>query len=201
VYQWSTGETTPTITVNEPGSYTLEVETFAGCTGVIQFVVSETQIFDITIDVSDFQVYNSIIVTPSDPTINLLYSIDGGLTYQTNGNFKDLAPKYYNLIVKDLDGCNEYNELILIRGVPRYFTPNNDGIHDFWHVNQAENYQGLEVKIFDRFGKLLYQMDQTDRGWDGTYNGVLMPTNAYWYRINYDGAEYLGHFTLIRRNL
>ncbi|MFC4635606.1 T9SS type B sorting domain-containing protein [Dokdonia ponticola] len=200
-YQWSTGETSPTIFVNEAGSYNVGVESLAGCTGNIQFVVTETQIFEISIEVSDFQMYNSIIVTPSDPSLDLLYSIDGGLTYQTHGNFKDLVPKYYNLIVKDLEGCNEYNELILIRGAPRYFTPNNDGTHDFWHVNQATNYQGLEVKIFDRFGKLLYQMDHRDRGWDGTYNGVLMPTNGYWYRINYDGAEYYGHFTLIRRNL
>lgn len=198
-YQWSTGETTPTITVNEAGSYNVALETFAGCTGIIQFVVSETQIFDISIEVSDFQMYNSIIVTPSDTSLDLLYSIDGGLTYQTHGNFKNLVPKYYNLIVKDLADCNEYNEFILIRGAPRFFTPNNDGTHDLWHVNQAANYQGLEVKIFDRFGKLLYEMDHTNRGWDGTYNGVLMPTNGYWYQIAYEGAEYYGHFTLIRR--
>ena len=116
-----------------------------------------------------------------------------------NGNFTNLVPKYYNLVVRDLDGCNEYNEIILIRGAPRYFTPNNDGVHDVWHVNQAINYQGLEVTIFDRFGKLLYAMDYNDRGWDGTYKGILMPTSAYWYRINYEGVEYYGHFTLIRR--
>ncbi|MEP0264388.1 T9SS type B sorting domain-containing protein [Dokdonia sp.] len=198
-YHWSTGDTTPSITVNEPGTYNLAVESLAGCSGVIQFVVTETEIFDISIEVSDFQQYNSIKVTPSDTSLDLLYSIDGGLTFQTNGNFTNLIPKYYNLIVKDLDGCNEHNEIILIRGAPRYFTPNNDGTHDLWHVNEAENYQGMEIKIFDRFGKQLYQMNNRSRGWDGTYAGRLMPTNAYWYRIEYEGAEYYGHFTLVRR--
>ncbi|WP_299682185.1 T9SS type B sorting domain-containing protein [uncultured Dokdonia sp.] len=198
-YQWSTGETTPSIIVDEAGSYNVAVESLEGCTGNIQFNVTETEIFDISIEVSDFQQYNSIIVTPSNTSIDLLYSIDGGVTSQTNGNFTGLVPKYYNLLVRDLEGCNAYNEIILIRGAPRYFTPNNDGTHDFWHVNEAVNYQGLEVTIFDRFGKLLYAMGHNDRGWDGTYGGVLMPTNAYWYRINYEGAEYYGHFTLIRR--
>ncbi len=198
-YQWSTGETTSSIVVNEVDSYNLDVVTLAGCDGKIQFVVTETEIFDISIEVSDFQQYNSIIVTPSDTSLDLIYSIDGGATSQTHGNFTNLIPKYYNLVVRDLDGCNEYNEIILIRGAPRYFTPNNDGTHDFWHVNEAENYQGMEVKIFDRFGKLLYEMDNRNRGWDGTYNGVLMPTNGYWYKITYDGAEYHGHFTLVRR--
>lgn len=198
-YQWSTGETTPSIVVNEVGTYNLDVVTQEGCDGKIQFVVTETAIFDISIQVLDFQQYNAIIVTPSDSSIDLLYSIDGGQTFQNNGHFTNLIPKYYNLIVKDLDECNEYNELVLIRGAPRYFTPNNDGTNDFWHVKEAENYQGMEVKIFDRFGKLLYEMDNRNRGWDGTYNGVLMPTNGYWYKIAYEGAEYYGHFTLIRR--
>ena len=198
-YQWSTGETTPSILVDEPGTYNLDVVSVDGCDGKIQYIVTETAIFDISIEVFDFQQYNSIIVTPSNTSLDLLYSIDGGLTFQNNGRFKNLIPKYYNLIVKDLDGCNEYNELVLVRGAPRYFTPNNDGTHDFWHVNQAENYQGMEVKIFDRFGKLLYEMDNRNRGWDGTYNGVLMPTNGYWYKIAYEGAEYYGHFTLVRR--
>lgn len=198
-YEWSTGETTPSILVDQVGSYNLDVVTLGGCDGKIQFIVTETAIFDISIEVSDFQQYNAIIVTPSDTSIDLIYSIDGGLTFQNNGHFTNLIPKYYNLIVKDLDQCNEYNELILIRGAPRYFTPNNDGTNDFWQVKEAENYQGLEVKIFDRFGKLLYTMDNSDRGWDGTYNGVLMPTNGYWYQIAYEGAAYYGHFTLIRR--
>ena len=198
-YEWSTGDTTPTITVDEPGTYNLAVESLAGCSGIIQFVVTETELFDISIEVSDFQQYNSITVTPSNSSLDLIYSIDGGATSQTNGNFTNLIPKYYNLVVRDLEGCNAYNEIILIRGAPRYFTPNNDGTHDFWHVNEAENYQGMEVKIFDRFGKLLYEMDNMNRGWDGTYNGVLMPTNGYWYKITYDGAEYHGHFTLVRR--
>ena len=198
-YQWSTGATTPSITISEEGNYILEVTTLEGCTGSIQFIVNELGIFDIEIQVNDFQQYNSIVFESNSPDASLLYSIDGGLTFQNSPVFDGLAAGYYNVAVIGDDSCNTINELVLVRGTPRYFTPNNDGFNDFWHVNQALDYQGMEVAIFDRYGKQLFAMDYNDRGWDGTYNGVLMPTSAYWYRINYEGEEYYGHFTLIRR--
>lgn len=198
-YEWSTGETSPTIFVNEPGPYNLEVTTLSGCSGRLQFVVEQVDLFDISVEINDFQQSNSIIVRPSDPTIALLYSIDGGLTYQQNGIFKNLIPDYYSLIVKDLEGCNSINELLLIRGAPRYFTPNGDGFNDFWHVNDAATYPGLTVEIMDRFGKSIASLNNTSQGWDGTYGGQELPTNGYWYHIQYEGESYVGHFTLIRR--
>lgn len=198
-YLWSTGETTSSITVFETGNYEVVVANGAECEDRATFFVVDADAINITYTINDFQQYNSIVITNENNNPNLLYSIDGGLTFQTSPVFNDIAPGYYNLVVTAEDSCNTINELLLVRGAPRYFTPNNDGYNDFWHVNQALDYQGMEISIFDRFGKLLYAMDYNDRGWDGTYGGVLMPTNAYWYRINYEGAEYYGHFTLIRR--
>lgn len=198
-YLWSTGETSPSIFVTEPGPYNLEVTTLSGCDGRLQFIVQEIDLFDITIEVNDFRQYNSIVVTPSDATLDLLYSIDGGLTYQQHGVFDNLIAGYYSLIVKDREGCNAINEILLVRGAPRYFTPNEDGFNDFWHVNKAETYPGLTVAIMDRYGKNLANLTSTSQGWNGTYGGVALPTGAYWYLINYDGQSYAGHFTLIRR--
>lgn len=198
-YQWSTGETTPSITISEEGTYILEVIALTGCRGVIQFTVNEIGLFDVEILVNDFQQYNSIVITNSNPEVSLLYSINGGLSFQHSPVFDGLPAGYYELVILGEADCDRIEELILLRGAPRYFTPNGDGTHDFWHVNNAVNYEGMTVKIFDRYGKLLYQMNNRNRGWDGTYRGKLMPTNAYWYRIEYEGAEYHGHFTLVRR--
>lgn len=200
-YMWSTGETTPSITVFNELTYEVVVTTNSGCFAVINYIVALGTTFEIAVVVNDFQQNNSIVIDNGTTDGSLIYSIDGGLTFQDSPVFENLAAGYYQVVVMGGDGCNTINELVLVRGAPRYFTPNSDGIHDFWHVNQSESYQGMEVKIFDRFGKLLYEMDHTDRGWDGTYNGVLMPTNGYWYQIAYEGAEYYGHFTLIRRRL
>lgn len=198
-YEWSTGETTPTITVDSEGMYFVMLKGFNDCEGTIQFTVTEVGNFELDVQVTDFQQYNSIIATPTDSSLELFYSINGGVTFEDNGNFQGLPAGNYSLVVIGAQNCNEYSQFIEIRGAPRYFTPNGDGTHDYWHVNDARNYAGMVVKIFDRYGKQLYQMNNTSIGWDGVYNGVEMPTNAYWYSIAYEGQEYYGHFTLIRR--
>ncbi len=200
-YEWDTGETTSSITVFEAGNYQLTVFNPAGCMAVSLFTVEAVPQADVEIVVNDFQQNNSIIVTSTDPAAELFYSIDGGLTYQQNGVFNDLPSDKYQLVVIDLEGCNEIRELIEVRGAPRYFTPNGDGVHDFWHINDVESYPGMTVQVMDRFGKNLTSLSSTSQGWDGTYGGVNMPTNAYWYRIDYDGQTYMGHFTLIRREI
>ena len=66
---------------------------------------------------------------------------------------------------------------------------------------------GPEVFIFDRFGKLLKQLDEFDLGWDGTFNGRQMPSSDYWFRLDYERDEQnlivaktiRNHFSLIRR--
>ena len=56
-----------------------------------------------------------------------------------------------------------------------------------------------EIQIFDRFGKLLETMKYYDRGWDGTSNGVDMPTSDYWFKVvRQNGDVHYGHFTLKR---
>jgi large repetitive protein len=83
-----------------------------------------------------------------------------------------------------------------------FFTPNNDGYHDTWNIIGIADNPTAKIYIFDRYGKLLKQLSPTGRGWDGTYNGRPMPSNDYWFRVEYreDGIEkeFRGHFTLKR---
>ncbi|MEO9571577.1 MAG: T9SS type B sorting domain-containing protein, partial [Polaribacter sp.] len=64
-------------------------------------------------------------------------------------------------------------------------------------------YQEINLKIFDRYGKLLKIIDQkTQNGWDGISNGKLLPSNDYWYNavlidINGNIRTKSGHFSLI----
>ncbi|NQY07342.1 MAG: T9SS type B sorting domain-containing protein, partial [Flavobacteriaceae bacterium] len=59
-----------------------------------------------------------------------------------------------------------------------------------------------KLYIFDRYGKLLKQLDPNGIGWDGTYNGNLLPSTDYWFKLNYieDGVEkeFSGHFAMKR---
>ena len=55
---------------------------------------------------------------------------------------------------------------------------------------------------FDRYGKLIKQIDPNGLGWDGTFNKELLPSTDYWFTIEYTKnnitKEFKGHFSLIR---
>ncbi|MCC4212719.1 T9SS type B sorting domain-containing protein [Leeuwenhoekiella parthenopeia] len=85
---------------------------------------------------------------------------------------------------------------------PLFFTPNGDGYHDSWQIQIAGDVRVEGVYIFDRFGKLLKQLDTSNPSWDGTYRGKQMPATDYWYLISYrqgdSVSELKGNFTLKR---
>lgn len=82
--------------------------------------------------------------------------------------------------------------------IPKYFTPNNDGKHDFWKVEDFNN-TIKTIAIFNRYGKLLKQLPSNSPGWNGSFNGKLLDSNDYWYAITLNTGETItGHFTLKR---
>jgi gliding motility-associated-like protein len=54
--------------------------------------------------------------------------------------------------------------------------------------------------IYDRFGKVIAELQGDTSSWDGTYNGNPLPSTDYWYTIRIPEIIkiYNGHFTLIR---
>ncbi|XMO88420.1 T9SS type B sorting domain-containing protein [Algibacter sp. AS12] len=85
-----------------------------------------------------------------------------------------------------------------IHAPPKYFTPNNDGINDFWITPNPVN-RIAHVNIYNRYGTLLKKIIEIEKGWDGTTNGNILPTDDYWYQIVYtDGSTLQGHMSLKR---
>ncbi len=87
---------------------------------------------------------------------------------------------------------------------PPFFTPNQDGFNDTWNIKALEDQQLSTIYIFDRYGKLLKQIKPESEGWDGTYNGKPMPSQDYWFRVEFTEpttgvkSEFKAHFTLKR---
>jgi gliding motility-associated-like protein len=63
------------------------------------------------------------------------------------------------------------------------FTPNNDGMNDYWYIPDIDQYGTISVQIFNRFGKLLYHSSAYKNDWEGTYNGNPLPEASYYYII------------------
>ncbi|MBC7523950.1 MAG: T9SS type B sorting domain-containing protein, partial [Flavobacterium sp.] len=85
---------------------------------------------------------------------------------------------------------------------PHYFTPNGDGINDTWNIVGLQDQLNAKIYIFDRYGKLIKQISPAGQGWDGTYNGQLMPSTDYWFTVDYleqtVTKQFKAHFAMKR---
>jgi len=156
-------------------------------------------------------------VNPDNRTVE--YTVAGGtMPYHMYLGTKDLGELNDNygsqdhlpygkhiLQVRDSTGCTAEQELKIEATQPIpdvFFTPNGDGENDYWKIKDIDVYPNSIVRVYDRFGKLIYSAkgEEFEVGWDGTYNGNKMPATDYWYEIDIEEIDkvYFGHFTLIR---
>jgi len=89
-----------------------------------------------------------------------------------------------------------------IVGLPSAFSPNGDGENEVLYVRGAA-IQTMDLKIFNRWGQLVFETNSQAKGWDGTYNGEPQPIDAYAYVLNVtfiDGSARIlkGNITLLR---
>jgi len=85
----------------------------------------------------------------------------------------------------------------------KFFTPNGDGVNDFWNVKNLENMTNVKIFIFDRYGKSLQIISPETPGWDGKYNSIPIFGNDYWFHMTYSDCngiqrEIKSHFSLLR---
>ena len=81
---------------------------------------------------------------------------------------------------------------------PKFFSPNGDGINDFWNLESLEKFNIFSIQIHDRYGSLISQFSIDDQGWDGTLNGSPAPAADYWFVLLNEEKPIKGHFSLKR---
>lgn len=201
-YLWSTGATTPSITINEVGTYTLKVThenngILCEASKTIKVTLSAKPIID-NIIIKDWTDETNSITIHASGHGKHLFSIDG-INYQESNIFTGLKPGIYTVYVKDSNDCGVVMQQIAILMFPRYFTPNGDGVNETWHVKYSRYEPDMFVYIFDRYGKLITSLRATGPGWDGTLNGHKLPSTDYWFTVKRkNGMEFKGHFSMIR---
>ena len=149
-----------------------------------------------------FDTNQVIEVSVSGGSGNYEYQLDGG-NWQNSAIFQNVVGCENHIIkVKDAEGCsNEPETTFTILDYPKFFTPNGDGYNDLWNIRCLQTQAGI-ISIFNRHGKLLNQFKTNFPGWNGTYNGKLLPASDYWFIVTYydeNGKEkqFKSHFSLI----
>ena len=195
-------ETNYALTVNKSGTYTVEVTNAQGCSRTRTITVSASDIAKIDSIIStELANSNSIRIAVSGAG-DYVYALDDiGGTYQKENFFNNVSAGIHTVYVKDLNGCGILPKEVAILGIPNFFTPNNDGENDYWNIKgvNTEFNSKTKIFIFDRYGKLLKQINPLTDGWDGTFNGQQLPANDYWYSIQLEDSRVIkGHFSLKR---
>ena len=146
--------------------------------------------FRVAVTVSGNGDYEYAIATPEGP-------------YQDSPIFTNVSLFNIQVFVRDKNGCGTASRGIdPDPGFPKYFTPNGDGINDYWQVRGARIQGDLieNITVFDRYGKQITAFSPFELGWDGTFRGRRMLDTGFWYKaITASGAVFTGHFAL-RRN-
>ena len=196
--------TTYAIRVNREGTYTVDIANRFGCFKTRTITVTSSEIAMITdVIVSDFSESNTVeVLLKNDLKGDYVFSLYNSNDLQTSNIFTDVPAGFYELYVKDLNGCGVFGpKIISVLGAPKFFTPNNDGINDLWNLKGVgSNFSRKSfIQIFNREGKLLYEMNARDKGWDGTYNSNPLPSDDYWYIISLENNKTIkDHFSLKR---
>jgi gliding motility-associated-like protein len=141
---------------------------------------------------------NSIeLITPST-NASYEFSIDG-INYQNNALFSGIKKGNYIAYIRNTANCEYTSYPFTILDYPTFFSPNGDGSNDSWKIDNLDTYPLAKMSIFDRFGKLLKQMEATSVGWNGTFNGYPLPADDYWFILILNENQIVnGHFSLKR---
>ena len=193
-YMWNSGETTQSIMIDSPGTYSVEITNQNDCSSVKVFTVEAAPEAGISEVVSE---EGSVTIIPEFQG-EFLFSIDGE-NYQASNFFEYLPGGIYTAFIKDLADCKTESQEFPHIVVPKFISPNNDGYNDSFELKGVEYFESSRIHIFDRYGKLLKMGNGVGFSWKGQFQGKNLPADDYWYLIRISGfPDRKGHFSLIR---
>ena len=158
-------------------------------------------------------IVNTVVTFTNLSTNAVAYSwtfSDGGSSIVKNATHIFSALGTYNvcLTATNTNGCSDtYCRDVIVEGagivdVPTGFTPDNDGVNDLISV-KGFGIREMNFMIFNRWGEMVFQTNDYNVGWDGTYRNVLQEMEVYAYYLKgtfMDGNEFeqKGNITLLR---
>lgn len=176
--------------------------TLCSATASATVVRSSTAEAEISIT-ADFEQNQTITVDVIGGSGDYLYQFNNNEPQDSNQFIVYEAGEYFVTVI-DKNGCGVTPLKIFALNYPRFFTPNNDGFNDTWFIQGLNRQVNTKILLFDRFGKLIKEIRPSlNQSWDGTFNGVPLPADDYWFTLEYIDRDqviqqFKSHFSLKR---
>lgn len=209
-YLWNTGATTQAIIVDSPFEYYVTATDANNCSST-EFL---TLVMWLRPDVAA-----SATPTEVEEDSEVQLNASGALSYQwapaiylNDPNIPDpiatvSETTLFTVEGLSAEGCADTASVLItvyetstINVTPRnLFSPNGDGIDDFWVIESIENYPGAEVTIYNANGSIVYEKKNYNNEWNAVYEGKDLPETAYFFVIRYENKDpKTGSVTIIR---
>lgn len=213
-YMWSTGATTPSITINSADEYSVDVTSTNGCK--LKATIEITALGEPEVTLS---------ATPDliNEGESSQLSASGLLSYnwQPAESLSDpelaepiatpLTSTTYTVSGRDGNGCEGTGTIeVKVKGESiasklkpiNFFSPNGDAVGQYWIVEKINDYPQCGITIYDDKGVKVFDAKPYENNWEGTFtNGRRLPDGVYYYIIRCDGEENMprtGSITLLR---
>lgn len=211
-----------TITTLFPGSYFVKVEDSNGCTSQQSFLIADAKSFDIDLGsdrtIIDGKEVDIIPTGDIQDVISLNWSSDLTIpcTDCSELIFKPEQSGFVAIMATNDLSCRAFDTLYIKVlpeppkdtenvFIPNVFSPNGDGINDFFRPFFSEfQIQGGDLKVYNRWGGLVYDEQFTDepKGWNGKFHNSYVNSGIYIYvlvlKVNELTKVYKGDITVYR---
>ncbi|MEM1320751.1 MAG: cohesin domain-containing protein [Bacteroidota bacterium] len=208
-FQWSTdpADNDPAIGGLGAGTYTVTINDGAGLVQEFEFIIDEPAPLVINFDNPR---NGNVTAIASGGTAPYSYNWNTD-TQDTTAALFGLQPGTYSILVIDAEGCQAIGDVVVdidrqgfCDRVRTVITPNDDGRNDNFLV-LCDEILTLELQIFDRYGRLVFQSENYQGEWIGNdASGDKLPAGGYFYVLEYiepqsgERMQEKGHVTLVR---
>ena len=205
-YNWTgpngftSNEQNPTITpadLSDSGTYSVHVVDQFNCVSQpssIDITVFSNPVFIIDGECNENRyVLTATPIQNSYDSDNVTYNWTGPNNFSSSTAICDLTGQQtgeYTLVITNTVGCtgtNSYNATLTLCSIPQGVSANNDGDNDTFNLS---GFGGVELKIFNRYGMVVYEINNYLNEWKGQdYTGNMLPTSTYYYLIKLPTGE------------
>ena len=203
-YRWSTGDTASSLSVSAAGTYSVQVRSAYGCTGsdTVTFSYYPLPVVSLGSD--------TVVCEETPLVLNPFYTNSDSLRWSDGSGGSSLTITEGGVyIVTGINKCGETHDTVEIKQifcdiwVPNAFTPNGDGVNDLFRVlGNTGRLESFRLRVFNRWGQLLFETSDRTKGWDGRQQGGEAQLGAYVYMLEYSLKDrpvlQKGNFTLLR---
>ncbi|MBN2524617.1 MAG: gliding motility-associated C-terminal domain-containing protein, partial [Bacteroidales bacterium] len=208
-YEWHDNSTGREYTGSANEMIWVGVTSDYGCTDhdTAELIVHPLPILDLGDDISvcgeeGYEIYpgeyNSYQWTIGSNT----YTSSSVIVYSGTGTVTLTVTNSYNCEAEDEIEILPCDPDLYFGEISNVFTPNGDGVHETWVINNIELYPDATIEVFDRTGRLVFHKDGGyGNDWDGTFKGKPLPMDTYYYIIDFkstDLAPRKGTVTIVR---